>query len=106
VVWLGLDDNQSLPFTGAGGALPVWTRYMASESLLPLDNIPPADINYAWVDQQSGKLSEQRCENVRQLPFVKGSQPLEQSDCVTTRLEQRDENPVQKSIDWIKGLFN
>ena len=106
VVWLGLDDNQSLPFTGAGGALPVWTRYMASESLLTLDNIPPADINYAWVDQQSGKLSEQRCENVRQLPFVKGSQPLEQSDCVTTRLEQRDENPVQKSIDWIKGLFN
>ncbi|MEX1200304.1 MAG: penicillin-binding protein 1B [Methylophaga sp.] len=106
VVWLGLDNNQSLPFTGSGGALPVWTRYMASESLLSLDNIPPANIDYVWVDQQSGKLSDQRCENVRQLPFIKGSQPLEQSDCVAARLEPRDNNPVQKSIDWIKGLFN
>lgn len=106
VVWLGLDNNQSLPFTGSGGALPAWTRYMASESLLSLDNLPPANIDFAWVDKQSGKLSDQRCENVRQLPFIKGSQPLEQSDCVATRLEQRDNNPVQKSIDWIKGLFN
>lgn len=106
VVWLGLDNNQSLPFTGSGGALPVWTRYMASESLLSLDNLPPANIDFAWVDKQSGKLSDQHCENVRQLPFIKGSQPLEQSDCVATRLEQRDNNPVQKSIDWIKGLFN
>ncbi len=106
VVWLGLDNNQSLPFTGSGGALPVWTRYMASESLLSLDNLPPSNIDYAWVDKQSGKLSDQRCENVRQLPFIKDSQPLEQSDCVATRLEQRDDNPVQKSINWIKGLFN
>lgn len=106
VVWLGLDNNQSLPFTGSGGALPVWTRYMDSESLLSLDTIPPANIDYAWVDKQSGKLSDPRCENVRQLPFIKGSQPLESSDCLAPRLEQRDENPVQKSIDWIKGLFN
>ncbi len=106
VVWLGLDNNQSLPFTGSGGALPAWTRYMASESLLTLDNIPPANIDYAWVDTQSGKLSDQHCENVRQLPFINGTQPLEQSHCVTTQLQQRDENPVQKSIDWIKGLFN
>ncbi|HET8807818.1 MAG TPA: penicillin-binding protein 1B [Methylophaga sp.] len=106
VVWLGLDNNHSLPFTGAGGALPAWTRYMASESLLSLDNIPPANVDYAWVDKQSGKLSDQRCENSRQLPFIKGTQPVELADCVTSRLEQRDNNPVTKSIDWIKGLFN
>ncbi|MDT8311377.1 MAG: penicillin-binding protein 1B [Methylophaga sp.] len=106
VVWLGLDNNQSLPFTGAGGALPAWTRYMASESLLSLDNAPPANIDYAWVDKQSGKLSDQRCENSRQLPFIDGTQPLQQADCVTNRRQPRDNDPVQKSIDWIKGLFN
>lgn len=106
VVWLGLDNNQSLPFTGAGGALPAWSRYMASESLLSLDSTPPANIDYAWVNKDSGKLSDQRCENVRQLPFIKGSQPVERADCMTNRIEQRDNNPVQKSIDWIKGLFN
>ena len=105
VVWLGLDNNQSLPFTGSSGALPVWTRYMDSESLLSLSNTPPGNIEYAWVNQQTGRLSDQRCENVRQLPFMQGSVPVEQAECVKT-IEQRDNNPVQRSIDWIKGWFN
>ncbi len=105
VVWLGHDNNQSLPFTGSSGALPVWTRYMDSESLLSLNNIPPGNIEYAWVNQQTGRLSDQRCDNVRQLPFMQGSVPVEQADCVNT-IEQRDNDPVQRSIDWIRGWFN
>ena len=106
VVWLGLDNNQSLPLTGSSGALPVWSRYMASEALLSLENIPPADVKYAWVDAQNGKLSDQRCEDVRQLPFIAGTLPKEQADCMASTIEQRDNNPVQRSVDWIRGWFN
>ena len=78
---------------------------MASESLVSLDNTTPANINYAWVNRQSGKLSAEHCNDVRQLPFIKGSQPLERADCVANQ-ESREHNPVQKSINWIKDLFN
>lgn len=105
VVWLGLDNNQSLPLTGSSGALPVWTKYMASEPLLSLENYPPSGIDYAWVNDVNGKLSDQRCDNVRQLPFIKGTLPKELAEC-TLPIEQNDENPVQRSIDWIRGWFN
>jgi penicillin-binding protein 1B len=37
VVWLGRDDNGKTPFTGATGALQVWTSFMRKADPLPLD---------------------------------------------------------------------
>ena len=36
VVWLGQDDNSPLPFTGSGGALRAWTRFMDKQPLAEL----------------------------------------------------------------------
>jgi len=101
IVWLGQDDNASLPFTGASGALQAWIAYMASETLQPFVAASPEGIEYVWIDPQSGQLSAEYCLGAQQMPFLLGTGPTLAIDCV----DQHDDNPVSKSIDWVKQLF-
>ena len=102
VVWLGQDDNAPLPFTGSGGALRAWTRFMDNQPLQSFDAPTPEDVEWLWVNRDNGKLSAAQCDNARQLPFVKGTAPQQTADCY-----QADEgdDPVTRSIDWIKDWF-
>jgi penicillin-binding protein 1B len=50
VVWLGRDDNGKTPFTGATGALQVWTSFMRKADPLPLDMPQPDNVVQAWID--------------------------------------------------------
>jgi penicillin-binding protein 1B len=104
VVWLGLDDNKPLPFTGSGGALRVWTHFMADQPLQSFDTTTPENVTWQWVDKDSGKLSAEQCEGARKLPFIKGSAPEDTAECYAKPGEQDD--PVSRSIDWIKDWFN
>jgi penicillin-binding protein 1B len=103
VVWLGLDDNAPLPFTGSGGALRAWTQFMAGQNLQSFDAVAPENIEWIWVDKDSGLLSAERCDNARQLPFIQGTAPQLTADCYV----QPDEgtNPINRSLDWIKDWF-
>jgi penicillin-binding protein 1B len=103
VVWLGLDDNTSLPFTGAGGALRAWTAFMASEPLQSFNVTTPEGIEYLWVDPQSDLLSAEHCEGAQQVPFIKGTGPTEAGPCAEKHDGQAD--PVTRSIDWLKRWF-
>ncbi len=104
VVWLGDDNNKPLPFTGSGGALQVWTRFMQSQPLLSYDLIPPADVDFIWVDADSGKRSAEQCAGARQLPYIIGTQPTETVDCIY--VDNNDKNPVSRSLNWIKDWFH
>ncbi len=101
VVWLGRDDNTPLPFTGSGGALQAWISYMKSETLESFVAAVPEGIEYHWIDQQSGLLSAQSCDNVQQIPFVTGTEPTNTTACAF----RNTSNPVSKSADWIKQWF-
>jgi penicillin-binding protein 1B len=103
VVWLGLDDNTPLPFTGSGGALRAWTQFMASQPLHSFDALTPENVEWLWVDKDSGRLSAERCDNARQLPFIVGTAPQLTADCYVQPNEQN--NPINRSIDWIKDWF-
>ncbi|KKN45183.1 hypothetical protein LCGC14_0685630 [marine sediment metagenome] len=103
VVWLGLDNNHPLPFTGSGGALKVWKQFMASQPLQSFDAPKPDDIEWKWIDRASGKLSSEQCDGARQLPFIKGTEPVEAISCVNTSSQQ--DNPVSRSLNWIKNWF-
>ncbi|WP_438970650.1 penicillin-binding protein 1B [Methylophaga sp.] len=103
VVWLGEDDNSPLPFTGSGGALKVWKQFMASQPLESFHAATPENIEWLWIDPDNGKLSAEHCENARQLPFIKGTEPELSADCSAMSDEEKD--PVSRSIDWIKDWF-
>ncbi len=100
IVWLGQDDNASLPLTGASGALQAWISYMGTETLEPFVAASPEGIEYLWIDQQSGQLSAEHCTGAQQIPFLLGTGPTLAVDCVG-----QYNDPVSQSINWVKQLF-
>lgn len=104
IVWLGLDDNQPLPFTGSSGALQAWTSYMATETLEPFIAPAPEGIEYLWVDQDSGELSGEMCIGAQQIPFLLGTGPTLAVECLAQH-NRRQNDPVSKSVDWLKQWF-
>lgn len=97
VVWLGLDDNGKLPFTGSGGALRVWTDLMVKEKPQSFMAIQPEGVDYHWIEEQTGLQSAEQCEGVRQIPFITGTAPQEYADCAGKRQHE--------SLDWFKRWF-
>lgn len=81
VAWVGRDDNEPTRFTGATGALRVWTNFMARLPQHSLDPVVPAGVTYYWVDDKTGKLTDQGCPDARYVPFIDGSQPQARDDC-------------------------
>lgn len=81
VVWIGRDDNGKTPLTGASGALRVWTDLFAKLNTRSIIGEPPADVEYLWVDQDSGRLSHGNCQGAIELPFIKGYGPQQKADC-------------------------
>lgn len=104
VVWLGLDDNSPMPITGSTGALRAWTRFIAQEPLQSFEPAMPEGIEMLWVDPLSGKLADGLCENALQIPFIAGTQPTETAACALPE-ETFIENPIKRSIDWVKDIF-
>lgn len=98
VVWLGRDDNQPMPLTGSSGALQVWADLVFGLRPLSFESPVPANVAYQWVDETVGVLTEEGCENARLVPFIKGSEPQQHSDCSSS--------PAVRGIkDWFSRLF-
>jgi penicillin-binding protein 1B len=95
VVWLGHDDNRSTNLTGSSGALRVWADIFKQRSVLATQNIPPNDINIAWVNKNTGVGSQAHCTDTIPLPFIKGKQP---------DIEIRCRKGLGKVLDWFETL--
>ena len=101
VVWMGRDDNGKTPYTGATGALQVWTNFMRKADPLPLNMAVPDNIVLAWVDAHTGQGSAEGCPNAVQMPYIRGSEPAAGTACNSG--PGGGEDPV---MDWIKGWLN
>ena len=53
----------------------------------------PDNITMQWVDAESGLLSGKDCENAIALPFIEGSEPVEEAEC-----------PEGSSSGWFRSL--
>lgn len=96
VVWLGNDDNTPSGLTGSRGALSVWGQLMKRLAPVSLTGTLPENVQYLWVDDRSGLLSEDSCEGARYMPFIKGSEPRDKADC--------HRRPGRLG-EWIKSWF-
>ncbi|MCW8962592.1 MAG: penicillin-binding protein 1B, partial [Gammaproteobacteria bacterium] len=92
VVWVGNDDNKPVKLTGSNGALRVWTDMMKQAGIQSLRLTPPDNIEFSWIEQSTGLLSAQGCEDAVQFPFIRGSAPTEESSCIT------DNRPIKDTI--------
>ncbi len=115
VVWLGRDDNRETGLYGSTGAMRVWAALM---SRLPTSRLAPdysADPLLAWVDPQLQQGTEPGCSGARQLPFIRGYEPLSFGGCgdaewfdgdegYDARLEERRETRRRRGLlDWFRG---
>lgn len=96
VTWIGWDNNQPTGLTGSSGALRLWADFMQQAAKRPLDYRMPAGVELHWIDDQSGELTGEKCERARLLPFAKGSQPTNRTNC----------QPARQGIrGWFEKLF-
>jgi penicillin-binding protein 1A len=80
-VWVGFDDNAPLGRSETGGraAIPIWLDFMqrALEDVPPHEFVAPANIVFAHVDPDTGKLAPPDHEGARTEPFIAGTEPTE-----------------------------
>jgi len=97
VAWVGRDDNGPTVLTGATGALPVWSRFMAQVPQHGFSPVVPDGVNYHWVNPEKQALTDEYCDNARLLPFISGSEPTQKVSCSGTF--------ERKIRGWFEGLF-
>ena len=106
VVWLGNDDNSSLPFTGSSGALRVWVEYMRNESLQPLNSAVPEGIEFADINTETGFRVDSSCQDSQRIPFRSASIPPYSDECdkLDAEVYQIDRQGGQ-TLNWLERLF-
>ena len=107
VVWVGRDNNKSLPFTGSSGALKVWTDLMAREKPEPYFTLKPEGVDYFWVRTEAQAITDPQCSGARSVPFIRGTQPQERQSCSGSGSIKRDNpnNSGTNPLDWFRGWF-
>lgn len=100
IVWMGRDDNGKTPFTGATGALQIWTSFMKKADPLPLDMAMPDNVVQAWVNASTGEGTDASCPNAVQMPYIRGSEPQPGPTCGGPTA------PADSVMDWVKGWLN
>ena len=97
VVWMGRDDNGKTPLTGGTGALQLWTDIMSELENRSVVFRQPDGVDYHWVETATGLLSEKGCAGARYLPFIKGSEPTNKSQCAPASIDN--------VVDWLKDIL-
>jgi penicillin-binding protein 1B len=97
VVWVGRDDNAQTPFTGATGALQIWTSFMRRADPLSLDTAQPDNVVQAWINSSTGQGSDSSCPGAVQMPYIRGSEPAPGTACGGVPAA------ADSVMDWVKG---
>lgn len=121
VVWVGRDDNRSMKFTGASGALPIWENIFKKAGVEPLS--PLADLDWSWVNAY-GLAVDKRCGGLREMPFSRGSiagmkvscsvsrpssaariDSVEEEDIPVDTAKERKKDVKKEGGSWFDWLF-
>ena len=60
----------------------VWARMFRSFALQPVTLDMPDGAYWMWVERNANALSDAGCDGAEQMPFVAGSEPRSESDCL------------------------
>lgn len=83
VVWVGRDDNKPVGLTGSSHALPIWRNFMQSLKHTPVNLPQPSGITWTWLDNGTGLLSQEGCQNALWLPIIEQYAPTTHGECIT-----------------------
>lgn len=97
VVWVGNDDNSATGLSGSSGALPVWKRFMGSLHLEPVSLAQPKQIQWLWLEDGSGLLTDKRCDDATFVPVIKKHAPTQATTCAQDYF-RADEEAKQRAL--------
>ncbi len=102
-VWFGADDPQPLGDNASGGRLaaPVWARFLRDGWHSPEEDrawVPPAGVEYAQIDNATGKMASDWCGPSRREYFRTGTAPTQRCED-----DQRFVMPDFMPPDWHDG---
>lgn len=100
VVWVGNDDNRATGLFGATGALPVWVEMMAYLHPVSLVPVQPENVQWQWVDHESGQLSAENCPGAIYLPFRRDTLPQDAVPCAQGGVPAVLDKVFHRVIDW------
>lgn len=96
VVWMGRDDNEKTPLTGASGALRAWNQTFSRLPLQPLDLNPPADLEWIWWDPVQQGQVDSWCDNAIEIPVRRNVVSEQKLPC----------GSGGRLFNWFRGLMN
>ncbi|MGD8594684.1 MAG: penicillin-binding transpeptidase domain-containing protein, partial [Gammaproteobacteria bacterium] len=97
IVWVGMDDNRPAELTGSQGALKVWGEIFKSINTHSAIDTIPSGVEMVTIDTETQLLAGSDCDSGLQLPFIKGTAPVEYSGCGGRVTEQ--------GSGWLDRLF-
>jgi penicillin-binding protein 1B len=92
VAWVGLDDNAPAGVTGSNAAMRVWASLFRELPVASVSLDMPEGAYWMWVNTAEAALSDEACANAVQMPFVEGSEPSRQTDCLA-RMNKQERKP-------------
>lgn len=87
VVWIGRDDNAKTPFTGATGALRVWSSFMHASKPQPLQLDSFLESPMKPVSMTTGALTSASCEDAIMIPLPENADIGENLVCPNADLD-------------------
>jgi penicillin-binding protein 1B len=104
IVWVGYDDNLPTGFTGSSGALPIWSRLMASLGTTSWEAPMPESLAETWIDFGSGLRVEKNCADDNSVPIAVpvGTQLALKPSCGSNSMQ----SIVERAGEWIRDLMH
>ncbi len=106
IVWVGRDDNKPVGLSGSNGALPIWIDYMKRLELTPVALTQPEDVEWVWLENNDGRLSQEECLEGRYLPILSEHLPREASECSVNLYEAEKRAEEQKWLDEQQSILD
>jgi penicillin-binding protein 1B len=85
VVWIGNDDNEPIGLTGATGAGRLWAGVMGALTTRGFAQLQPAEIELAWIDLDTGLVTDAACPQAALLGVRRDDLPLTARRCGSER---------------------
>jgi penicillin-binding protein 1B len=95
VTWLGRDDNQPTPYSGASGAMRIWAAFMSELPPTSIKLVAPQDI--AILDEVSVEY-DGTCIQLLSVPYIAGHLPENELECAMK------DNDIQSPLEFFKWL--
>ena len=95
--WVGLDDNRPAGVTGSNAAMRVWARLFRKLPIESFDLRMPDSAAYVWINKEQGALTDPTCPDAVQIPFIEGSEPVNDTRCLE-KLQKKDKKSLWRKL--------